>query len=69
MENKAMPDSMIMKIRELLVTPEDFLAEVEPWPPWNTVKILHTIKLVTRAFTAMEMVRLVIATADAQKVG
>ena len=69
MKNKARPDSMIKKIRVFLVMSEDFLAEVKTWSFGNTVKILQTIKPVTRAFTTMEMVRLVIVTAVDQEVG
>ena len=73
MENKTMPDSIMTKIRDLPpVTPRnlwgDFSAELlERWTCRNTLKILHTIKPVIRAFTAMEMATLVIAKVEAQR--
>ena len=64
MANNAIPDSMIMNM-----TCRSLLPPVEPKvrsAGVNTLKILNTIKPVTRAFTAMDAVRLVIIIADPQ---
>ena len=63
--NKTMPDSIMTKIAERdflpLMMPRDLSVEVELcWTSWNTLKILYTIKPVTRAFTAMEKATLIV---------
>ena len=74
MANKAMPDSIMTKTRERkflppLTTPKDFSTEVEPcWTFRNALKILYTIKPVTRAFTAMEMATLMLVAIKPQRV-
>ena len=49
--------------------PKDFSDEVEPrWTSRNTLKIFHTIKLVTIAFTTMDIATLVLVAIKPQKV-
>ena len=71
--NKVMPDSIMTKITERYflppMMPKDFSAEVEfCWTFWNALKILYTIKPVTRAFTAIEKTRLMLAAITPQRV-
>ena len=73
MANKAMPDSIMTKITEQYflppMTPRDFSAEVEScWTFRNTLKILYIIKPVTRAFTAMKKVILMLSAIIPQRV-
>ena len=69
MANNAIPDSIIMNktCRSLLPPAEARPTEVlAALTSKNTLRILNTIKLVTRAFTAMDAVRLVIIIAFPQ---
>ena len=64
MENNAIPDSIItnMICRSLVppVEPKVRSTEVLVLTSKNTLRILNTIKPVTRAFTAMDAARLVV---------
>ena len=73
MENKAMPDSIMTNmIYESFLppaTPKVFSSKVVvALTSRNTLKILNTIKPVTRAFKVVDMTRLVIVTSVLQAV-
>lgn len=66
MVNNAMPDSIMMNMIDQSfvppVMPKEFSSEVViNLTSWNTLKILNTIKHITRAFTLIDMARLVMA--------